>query len=267
MTDNGERALVLLLGWGGAELKNLRPYARMHRELGADVVTHVPHVLERIGRPARIVADAVRVHDAVMDRLGARRPLLLHSFSDNGFLALGALLAHGASVGSRLGARTTGVLVDSAPGVYALRSARELGDAFGRALGPLLARRRLGRPELPPWATRALGHGFAAYFALRPSVTRPMQRSAETAMASWPRAPTTFVYGDRDGVIPHASVERFADWLAARAVPVRRERFDGSGHVTHLLADRRRYERIVRALHGDAEAPPIEARGCIVELA
>lgn len=266
MSQPPKAALALLLGWGGAELKNLRPYARMHREVGADVLTHVPQVLSRIWRPARIVADAVRVHDAVVAQLAEGQPLVIHSFSDNGFLALGALLAHGAAARSSLASRTQAVLVDSAPGVYALRSARELGDAFGRALAPLLARRHLRRPDLPRGATRALGLGFAAYFAVRPAVTRPMQRSAATAMECWPLVTTTLAYGDGDAIIPKASVERFADWLAARRVPVRRELFEGSGHVTHLLADRRRYERIVRSLHGDAEARAPDERGCIVEL-
>ena len=243
--------LALLLGWGGSKDKNLRPYARIHESQGADVIVHIPAVLEQLRRPQLILDGAARVHDEVSQHLErSERSLVVHSFSDNGFLAFGAMLERAARSKSLWTTRLAVAVLDSAPGLYQLDGPVAVGDAFARALGPLLARRHFPRrTALPRAVSLALRAAFSSYFALRPSVTAPMRGSARRFLDNYPGARAFLLYGSADEVVPPKSVEAFASDLSHRGVNVTRERFDGSAHVAHLLTDRRRYEAIVRTAY------------------
>lgn len=55
----------------------------------------------------------------------------------------------------------------------------------------------------------------------------------------------TYVYGPGDKLVDWRDVERHADEAERKGFAVRRERFEGSGHVAHARADAERYWRIV----------------------
>ncbi len=54
-----------------------------------------------------------------------------------------------------------------------------------------------------------------------------------------------YIYGPADRITPAAGVERHADEAEARAFRVRREVFEGTGHVAHARKHADRYWRIV----------------------
>ncbi|KAK7911625.1 hypothetical protein PG985_014106 [Apiospora marii] len=69
-----------------------------------------------------------------------------------------------------------------------------------------------------------------------------------------------YIYGPADRITPAAAVERHADEAEARGFRVRREVFEGSGHVAHARKHADRYWRVVRQTWEAGLGARMEAR-------
>ncbi|HEU4411859.1 MAG TPA: DUF829 domain-containing protein [Polyangiaceae bacterium] len=216
-----ERELVLLLGWGGSSPKQLEPFAQMHRELGREARVFIFRMfrgLLRLGgeRPA------IGLEAAWLAAAAAERPVIIHSFSDNGSFTFCELLGalRDSPEGRRVIANLRGAIFDSGPALYAA-SPEDFSARFANALTPICLR-RLGLParQRHAVATPALRACFRLYQACWASTVRRLVGSYEGVSADYPRRPHLFLYSSDDPVSPRRDVEAFAARQRARGVSV-----------------------------------------------
>jgi Eukaryotic protein of unknown function (DUF829) len=240
------RNVVWILGWGFSAPKQLQPFARVYRALGADVHCDIANVAWDLvvpGNRARHVEQLTRNVLASIREDGCA--LHIHSMSDNGFLSLAPLLHNLATSAEGLRALNClrSVTLDSAPGIYATRNREEFERALLRGFEPQVAKRA------PAWGRAA------AVFAFRRLVTgftyvgadtrRTMMASASRVRHTLPLVSIALIYGDCDEIVDAAAVEGFADYMAYAGFAVSCHRFEGAGHLRHLLREPARYRAIV----------------------
>lgn len=242
-------AQVLILGWGNARPRQMRIYTRMHTKLGLQPHVYIAPIVQDFVTPAlRMRFARTLAVRLIQTQRETPSELVIHSFSDNGFLTLGPLLQALQTLdgGDAVRAALRGVILDSAPGVYAETSAVAFAAALQRGFEPdLLRRLPAALTPLRPWLSRACYMGLVAFARLRPGLVRSMNASADRVSASMPRVPLHFVYSDGDRVIPRAAVEAFADRMHTAGFAVTRTNFGTSTHVGHYVADPALYIEMV----------------------
>ena len=62
-----------------------------------------------------------------------------------------------------------------------------------------------------------------------------------------------YIYSREDSMVWDKDVEDHADEAEAKGYRVRLEKFSGSAHVAHMMADRARYWKIVEDLWADVQ--------------
>jgi uncharacterized protein DUF829 len=243
-----EKELVMLLGWGGCSEKHLEPFAQLHRELGRETRVFIfpmgrgllrfDSEQQAFGPEARWLADAA-----------AKRPVLVHTFSDNGFFSFCRLLheLRESPEGRSVIAGLRGVIVDSGPALYAA-TREDFSARFANALTPI-ALRALGLPvrQRHAVATPALRACFRLYQAFWASTVRRLIGAYEEASADYPRCPHLFLYSGNDPVVPRRDVEAFIARQQARGVRVETRCFSTDRHLGALRADPTVYRRAVDA--------------------
>lgn len=237
------RARVVLLGWGNAARSQLTVYERLYRLLGLDPTTVIPNTVEGLGRPGAYSRTVAPLAAEAAAEAGAR-PIVVHLFSDNGFMGWAALLdALDASEGGRraLGA-IRGVVTDSAPGLWAVRGPVDFARRFALGMTPAVSRlARLGARERLPIVTPLLGLGFLGYQLLFPRTVRAMRSAWKKVAAKQPRCPHLFLYGERDVLVPPRDVRAWIDRQREAGIEVESLAFAEGRHVTLFPKDPRRY--------------------------
>ncbi|KAK1143398.1 hypothetical protein N8T08_006726 [Aspergillus melleus] len=170
-------------------------------------------------------------------------PVYLHAFSNGGvFTSTNLLSAYHKATGTDL--RLTSIIFDSAPGLATVPAAMR---AFSFILPKFWPLRICGKVllwvflVLNYWNRKITGNldavSIARQAANDPSVVRG------TGGKDTPRR--CYIYSDADELVNWMDIEAHAAEAQSKGWVVRREKFDGSPHVSHMRADPQRYWEIV----------------------
>lgn len=248
---------VLVLGWGASTRRQLEPFLRMWRDLGATPTAFVPDTLRSLARPQHF-RDQARA-------LASRRWDVVHALSDNGFVAWslildeltrggGARSAPGGRAAPSSPARPTSawpaaVLLDSCPGCRRWRTEAGFASSFGRGLTPATLRALGRRPvEVHPLVTPLLERAFRGVYRAFPGTTDLLGGAYERVLARSPPVPHLVVAGPDDAIVSESEVAAFVDALRNRGRAVDLLRLTGSGHVGHLRRHPQAYAAAASAL-------------------
>ncbi|PSC72029.1 transmembrane 53 [Micractinium conductrix] len=92
------RPVVLLLGWLGSKAQNLSKYQKMYQDLGAQVISHQPSIMETAYPAAadrailNFMKDFNYRYSVLCSMRGEAPPVLVHAMSNAGFIAYGTML-------------------------------------------------------------------------------------------------------------------------------------------------------------------------------
>ena len=239
------KSRVVLLGWGNALPSQLAAYARLYKTLGYESASAISDTMVGLVRRS-VYRRAVAGIAAQM--MAEERAVIVHLFSDNGFLAYDALLEtlDGSEAGRRATKQIRGVIMDSAPGLWNVRGPVDFARRFALAMTPTLSRKtRLGAREHVPVLTEALGALFLGYQAIFRRQAQRMIASGQRIADAQPRCPQLNMYGEADTVVPPRDVRA---WIAAqrtRGIEIEDEPFSSAPHVALFPKDPRRYRKLV----------------------
>lgn len=223
--------LVLLLGWGGSTPAHLESFVRAYAGLGFRSHVFICDGFRSLLQYDRVVA-ACEAEARQIQALVGDDEIIVHAFSDNGFIAFCHFLRawRGDGEARRIIARIRGVVLDSSPGLWRV-SADEFSRRFACALTQMVSR-RLGTPRSNvPIVTPALIRCFDLYQRGWASTVQRLRGAYDEIEADYPGCPHLFLYGADDPIVPSRDVEAFAAELAARRLTVRTHRFDTAVHV------------------------------------
>ncbi|KAI0543494.1 hypothetical protein F4679DRAFT_568513 [Xylaria curta] len=255
-------ALIIILGWMNAADGPLAKYVRQHQALFPTsailliTCTFAGMTLPWLGlREARIAAPAARAileqdEEAQKSQPNRDAPassprLLIHAFSNAGSTMLYHLYtvyattdtsSSSSSKATVLPLHTT--IFDSTPAAFTYQTlVRGILD---------------GAPSAMRFAILPIAYLYVALVWVVVTVLRVPDHIGDLA----PRAHNdparvrescrVYIYGPTDRITPAKGVERHADEAEARGFRVRREVFNGSGHVAHARKHADRYWRVVR---------------------
>lgn len=248
--------LAVIFGWGNATDRQLEPYRRLWRRLGAEPRTYVANPLlgtmspgSEIGKVRREAGELVRASGA------GERAILAHLLSDNGFITWGVVLEQLAALpdGVRTRDAIRAIVLDSTPGLQHGRRRAEFARrmAQGMAPGVLHALGRDARSE-PGALTPALELAFSAIYTFRlwrgrrPSVE--IARLYERVLRWEPAAPQLYFYGSLDRISPPQAIEAHILRERARGLRVRGVLVPGAPHVGCYATAPDVYEEEIEAL-------------------
>jgi len=240
------RARSLLLGWGNALPSQLVAYERLHRALGLEPLSVIPDVAAGLVRPSAYAQALAPLAEALTRET---RPIVVQLFSDNGFVGWAALLDALArtDAGRRARDAIRGVVLDSSPGLWAVRGRVDFARRFAGAMTPPIARSlRFGARERLPIVTPALTAAFVAYQLAFPASVRVMLSASERVATYQPRCPHLFLYGEDDRLVPTSDV---CAWIAIqreRGIEIEDHVF-AAPHVALYPKDPRRYRSTLSA--------------------
>lgn len=253
-------ALIIIFGWMNAGEGPLAKYVRQYQALFPIssillvTCTFAGMTLPWLGlRESRIAATTTR---AILEQDEAQsspphssadpspRPrLLAHVFSNAGSTMLYHLYTSYAATGSPDTPRSTilplhATIFDSTPAAFTYQTLLQ-----GILDGAPSAAARLA---ITPVAYLYVALIWTALTVLRvPDHIGDLAPRAHNDPARVREARRVYIYGPGDRITPAAGVARHADEAEARGFRVRREVFEGSGHVSHARADADRYWRVV----------------------
>ena len=231
--------LVLLLGWAGSERRHLETYASWYEAHGLETLIHITEI-SGIVDPAQ----AHKVIDFLAQRLrfvAAKRPIVVHLFSNNGFFAYASLLRHPLS-GDLLRDNVCAQVFDSSPGVPEPLTTTQFAIMFQRALEGIFSKSQ--------WPIRkaiglAGGGAFGALYQFKGVLRDEVKSSRQTLRQAGPLAPLWAIYGPGDHIVPEHWIEAYLEECEGRGMAVHRQRFEGSAHVEHWLVHRGGYEEVL----------------------
>jgi pimeloyl-ACP methyl ester carboxylesterase len=241
-----ERAL--LLGWGNSTPTQLATYARLYAALGLAARTVIPDTRAGLGDP-RAFSRALEPVANDLVKSDTDRGLVVHLFSDNGFIGWAALLdaLERLDQGDRVKAAIRGVVYDSSPGLWNVRGKIDFARRFALGMTPALSRAlRLGPRERLPVLTPLLGVAFVGYQLLFPRAVGRMMSAAERVRRLQPRCPHLFMYGEQDALVPPHDVRAWITEERAAGIDVEEIAFTTARHVALFPNDPRRYRDELR---------------------
>ncbi|KAK5988661.1 hypothetical protein PT974_10147 [Cladobotryum mycophilum] len=244
--------LIIVLAWMGARDAHIAKYIAQHRALFPSSAillvrspaTHVlwPPLASRHLRPAIPFLKGLAKPSSSAERIGHASVLrqvprvLVHAFSNGGMFSAVkmASLLRAATRGQDLVLPRYVLLMDSCPGNFHWMRTH---SAFLQSL--------------PRWSSPLLH--LALLFAwlcyklrlMYPAQNRNADLFREAALVPL-EVSRTYLYGSADLVIDQRDIEEHANRAAKTGFLVRREKFEGAGHVMNARADGDRYWRIVR---------------------
>ena len=224
-------------------------YERLYKILGLDPSCVIPDTLEGLGRPDAY-AHALAPLAAELAAEAGARPLLVHLFSDNGFMGWAALLeALDATENGRLArAAIRGVILDSSPGLWAVRGPFDFARRFALGMTPAVSRMaRLGARERLPVVTALLGFGFLGYQLVFRGSVRAMLSAGKRVEAKQPTCPQLFLFGEQDVLVPPRDVRAWIARQRAAGIDAEEHAFPTARHVALFPKDPRRYREAVAA--------------------
>ncbi|MBX3190938.1 MAG: DUF829 domain-containing protein [Labilithrix sp.] len=243
------RGRALLLGWGNATRSQLAVYERLHTALDLEPTSVIPDTLAGLRRP-EAYPRALAPIAADLAREGGDRPIVVHLFSDNGFVGWAALLAALAETdpGRRARDAIRAVILDSSPGLWAVRGKMDFARRFALGMTPAVSRLAgRGALERMPIVTPLLGVGFVAYQLVFRRSVRAMLSAPAIVEQHQPRCPHLFLYGEEDVLVPPRDVRAWIARQRAGGLDVSDEPFANARHVALYPNDPRRYRRAVNA--------------------
>lgn len=170
-------------------------------------------------------------------------PIYLHLFSNGGvFTSTNLLSAYREATGTHL--RLTSIIFDSAPGLATVPAAMR---AFSFMLPRFWLLRICSKALL--WVFLVLNHWGRKITRTQDVVSSARQAANDarvvcgTGTADTP--PRCYIYSDADELVNWLDIEAHAVEAQRKGWVVRREKFDGSPHVSHMRADPQRYWGIV----------------------
>lgn len=254
--------MVILIGWLGCRQRYIDKYAAIWAAWGADTLTFLPSTAGIVVPP---LGDRdVRAFCATLSALPVPapaptpRPVILHSFSNAGWLFTGQLLRatahpppltlpadHARALQALMHAHVAAVVLDSAPG-------RIDADVAARGFGAALANQEAeGFDGRYPLVTALARHLFRWYLRAPVIATRlrEVQAAWATPASGWGgnAAPLLHLYSDADVLIPREDMEAFAAGQVRAGRRVQAVVFEGAPHVRLLQADPDKYREAVRA--------------------
>jgi pimeloyl-ACP methyl ester carboxylesterase len=243
------RARVVLLGWGNASPSQLVVYERLHKALGLDPTSVIPSTLEGLGRPDAYARSLAPLAAELAAEAGAR-PIVVHLFSDNGFIGWAALLdaLDATENGRRARAAMRGVILDSSPGLWAVRGPVDFARRFALGMTPAVSRiAKLGARERLPFVTPLLALGFLGYQLLFRRQIKVMLSASRRIAEKQPSCPELFLYGERDVLVPPADVRAWIQRQRDAKIDVEEHAFPEARHVALFPNDPRRYRAAIAA--------------------
>lgn len=231
--------LAVILGWGNATDRQLEPYRRLWRRLGAEPRTYVANPLLGTVSPASEIRKVRREASEIVRASGAgARDVFAHLLSDNGFITWGVVLEELGALpdGARTRDAVRGVVLDSTPGLHHGRRRAQFARRMAQGMAPGVLR-LLGRDahrELR-FFRPALELVFSAIYTFREwRGQRPAVEIAELyeRVLRWePAAPQLYFYGERDRISPPRGVEEHIARERARGLRARGVLVPGAPHV------------------------------------
>lgn len=226
-------SVIIILSWMDAQEVHIGKYISQHRLLFPDSpILLIRSTLSQWLRPSlrrRNFEPAM----AVLDRLDGE--FLLHVFSNGGVSSAATLWELWIQrVNDEASIPRHAVVMDSCPGYFHWQRDHHV----------------LARP-LPSWASPLVWVLLVTVWALHVPLGRikPHDVYASALNTEGKIARETrraYLYGDMDQSVGWGDVEIHAREAALRGSKMRMEKFEGSGHVSHVRADGERYWRVVK---------------------
>ncbi|KAB8074195.1 hypothetical protein BDV29DRAFT_201471 [Aspergillus leporis] len=188
-------------------------------------------------------AQQTRLAPAVIAiQASSKDPVFIHMFSNGGvFTTINLLEAYQKTTGQSL--RISATVLDSAPGTATVSGALK---AFSYVLPRLWVLRVLSRFLL--WVFLSVGAVFRRVVGVEDAVSVARKKINDSGLLVCEgELKRCYVYSEGDDLVQWGDVERHADEAEGKGWVVRREKFEGSGHVAHMRADPERYWGIVRS--------------------
>ncbi|PLB45230.1 putative indole-diterpene biosynthesis protein PaxU [Aspergillus steynii IBT 23096] len=248
-TPNGtESPTIVLAFWMNAparalakyvvEYKRLAPSARIVFILSSSndfLFHHTPQA-----RNARL-SPAVQALQASLPT--PESPIYLHLFSNGGvFTSTNLIAAYHQATGTQL--RISSIIFDSAPGVATVPAAMR---AFSFILPRFWLLRICGKALL--WTFLILNHWTRKITGSSDAVSIARQAANDPLVVRGAGGkdtpPRYYIYSDADELVNWMDIEAHAAEAESKGWTVRREKFDGSPHVSHMRADPERYWGVV----------------------
>ena len=242
-------ARAVLLGWGNAMPSQLVVYERLYKALGVASSSVIANTVAGLTDPdayARSLAPLA----AQLASESEARPLLVHLFSDNGFIAWAALLdALDATEGGRRARDAIrGVVFDCSPGLWNVRGRLDFARRFALGMTPVVSRAaRLGARERLPFVTPLLAVGFIGYQLVFRRSVAAMLSAGDRVMKHQPRCPQLFMYGEDDVLVPPRDVRAWIDRQHAAGIDAEDHAFPAARHVALFPKDPKRYRATISA--------------------
>jgi pimeloyl-ACP methyl ester carboxylesterase len=240
---------VLLVGWGNSTPSQLTAYERIYAPLGLTPRSVIPDTRSGLTDPTTYARSMAPIAEALVAE-GADRPLLVHLFSDNGFIGWAALLdAFGQSAeGARVKAAIRGVVYDSSPGLWNVRGRLDFARRFALGMTPALSRRLgFGARERMPVVTRLLGVAFLGYQVAFPRAVAAMRSAGDRVARLQPSCPHLFLYGGQDVLVPPKDVRAWIERQRAAGIEVDEVEIAKGRHVALYPTEPRIYRDALKA--------------------
>jgi len=245
-------ARAVLLGWGNALPSQLVVYERLYKILGLTPSSIIPDTLEGLGRADAYARSLAPLAADLAAEAGAR-PILVHLFSDNGFIGWAALLdaLDATENGRRARAAIRGVVLDSSPGLWAIRGPFDFAQRFALGMTPAVSRMaKLGARETLPVVTSLLRFGFLGYQLVFRGSVRTMLSAGKRVEAKQPRCPHLFLFGEEDILVPPRDVRAWIARQRAAGLDVEEQAFATARHVALFPKDPKRYRAAITEFLG-----------------
>lgn len=240
---------VLLVGWGNSTPSQLTAYERLYAPLGLTPRSMIPDTKSGLADPTAYARALAPVANALVAE-GADRPLLIHLFSDNGFIGWAALLEALVSTtdGARVKAAIRGVIYDSSPGLWNVRGRLDFARRFALGMTPALSRRLgFGARERIPVVTTVLGVAFLGYQVAFPRAVAAMRSAGDRVARLQPSCPHLFIYGGRDILVPPDDVRAWIARERAAGIDVDELEIPNGRHVALYPSEPRIYRDALKA--------------------
>ena len=222
-------------------------YERLYKILGLTPSSVIPDTLEGLGRSDAYARSLAPLAADLAAEAGAR-PILVHLFSDNGFIGWAALLdaLDATEDGRKARAAIHGVVLDSSPGLWAVRGPFDFARRFALGMTPAVSRMaKLGARETLPVVTSLLRVGFLGYQLVFRGSVRTMLSAGKRVEAKQPRCPHLFVFGEEDILVPPRDVRAWIARQRAGGLDVAEEAFATARHVALFPKDPKRYRAAI----------------------
>ncbi|KAL6062128.1 hypothetical protein QOT17_012378 [Balamuthia mandrillaris] len=253
-STSGTTPLVVTIGWLGCQPRHLQKFTGWYQAQGCDTLAYIPTIATMLtpSLGQRRAADvwqtirslsAVTTSEAKEEEATAplkRKPIVFHTFSNNGTFFWARLLAHSLKhpdLQRLLKHSTAACIFDSSPSEISI-------DIFvrgftGAILGMLFPHKgeAIYHHSLLSPMLRAL---FLLYSS-SPSLKRHVSSVLDAVAVAQPRCPQMYLYSTADHLIPYQQIEAIIQAQKDAGLDVCSKRWTDSAHVNHFRMHKEEY--------------------------